>query len=160
MNDQINGLTIADLAKQYGVSKPTIQKWRKELGIETVQLSASKIVIPDSELDRFDDLALIKLAVIKGKTNESNEVLSGGSLAISELQDDLIGVSEFEDDEIEAIKKEAESDEMIRSVVYYNTRYKMRNAIATQVRQREADLRDRKFQQVKELSSGRLALGK
>jgi len=161
MSEQINGLTIAELSKQYGVTKNTIQNWRKELGIETVQISANKIVVPDSELERFEDLAKAKIAANKRKNTETTEVLNGGSLAIAELEDDLMEASDLEtDDEIAEIQQEAETDETIRSLHYWSKRYQVRNTINSSVKRIESERRERKLKQLQTISTGRLALGK
>jgi hypothetical protein len=155
------GLTTAELVKIYGVDKGTIHNWRKELGVEQVKNSSGKLVIPQSQLDKFHALAESKQAAKKQKRTEVDDVLESGSLAIAELQEDLIQSSETEtDSEIEEIRREAEIDETIRSIHYWNTRYQVRTGINSAVKTREAERRDRQMRQLQAVSSGRLALGK
>lgn len=155
------GLTTAELVKVYGVDKGTIHNWRKELGIEQVKNSTGKLVIPQSRLDEFHNLAESRQAAKKQKRTEVDDVLQSGSLAIAELQDDLMQSSETEtDSEIEEIRREAEIDETIRGIHYWDTRYKVRNSINSAIKTREAERRDRNVRQLQTVSSGRLALGK
>lgn len=159
--DADQGLTTAELTKIYGVDKGTIHNWRKELGIEQVKNSSGKLVIPQSRLDEFHTLAESKQAAKKQKRTEVDDVLQSGSLAIAELQDDLMQSSEIEtDSEIEEIQREAEIDETIRGIHYWNTRYRVRNSINSAVKSREAERRDRQMRQLQAVSNGRLALGK
>ena len=155
------GLTTAELIRVYGVDKGTIHNWRKELGIEQVRNSSGKLVIPQSRLDEFHALAESRQAAKKQKRTEADEVLQSGSLAIAELQDDLMQSSETEtDSEIEEIQREAEIDETIRGIHYWNTRYRVRNSINSAVKTRETERRERQIRQLQAVSSGRLALGK
>jgi hypothetical protein len=155
------GLTTAELTKVYGVDKGTIHNWRKELCIEQIKNSTGKLVIPQSRLNEFHTLAESKQAAKKQKRTEVDDVLQSGSLAIAELQDDLMQSSETEtDSEIEEIRREAEIDETIRGIHYWNTRYQVRNSINSAVKTRESDRRDRQMRQLQAVSNGRLALGK
>ena len=155
------GLTTAELIRVYGVDKGTIHNWRKELGIEQVRSSSGKLVIPQSRLDEFHALAESRQAAKKQKRTEADDVLQSGGLAIAELQDDLMQSSEMEtDSEIEEIQREAEIDETIRGIHYWNTRYRVRNSINSAVKTREAERRERQMRQLQAVSNGRLALGK